>query len=144
MADGCAELIFHYQGTFRELTGRSEKSALSQMHGPSSRYTRYETQQGFGILGVYLYPFAIPQLLSIPAVELSNQAPDLETLFGQDGKLVEENMMQTRTHPERINVVSAFLERQLAGDDKQEPGIRYAIHSIIQSQGQTSIEQLFD
>ena len=98
-ADGCAELLFHYQGTFDEITndGR-EKSALSLIHGPSSEYKRYETNYGFGILGVYLYPYALPGLLSLSSTALSDQTPDLETLFGHEGKELEEQIMLTRTN----------------------------------------------
>lgn len=145
MADGLVELIFHYQGTFDQVTDSgSETSALSLMQGPSSRYTRFETRQGFGIFGVYLYPFAIPQLLAMPSSELSDQAPDVETLFGSEGKQVEEQMLLAQTHSERIKLISAFLRKQLQKQIESELRVYHAIHSIIQSKGQVDIDRVAD
>ena len=48
-------------------------------------FRRFITENSFGIFGVYFYPFALPQLFSIPACELSDQAPDLNSIAGQRG-----------------------------------------------------------
>ena len=144
-ADGCAELLFHYRGTFDEFTKNGqEESALSLIHGPSSHYKRYETQSGFGIFGVYLYPYALPGLLSMPATELSDQSPDLTTLFGQCGKDVEARIMLAHSNQKRLKIVSDFLEARLFGYNQKDPAIFYAIDAIIQSGGSINIMSLAD
>lgn len=144
-ADGCAELLFHYSGTFDELTknGR-ERSALSMIQGPTSQYTRYETHSGFGIFGVYLYPYALPGLLSATSAEISNQAPDLYTLFGRQGKELEEKMMLAHSNHERKRIISSFLERRLFRNEDKDPRVFYSISSIIQTGGCINIFDLAD
>ena len=95
MADGCVEIIFHYKGSFDEITmpGKVEKSFTAGLHGPSQNYRRFTINESFGIFGAYLYPFAIPHLFSIPTSELSDQMPDLASLFSADGKELEEKIM---------------------------------------------------
>ncbi len=85
LADGFAELIFHYKGTFDELTsqGKIERSFTLGIHGQSQNYRRFLIKENFGIFGVYLYPFSIPQFFTLPATELSNEMPGLETLLGE-------------------------------------------------------------
>ncbi len=43
MADGCAELIFHYQGYFKEICrdGKMEKSFTAGLQGPSRNFRRF-------------------------------------------------------------------------------------------------------
>lgn len=142
-ADGCVELLFHYKGTFNELTKNGkEKSALSLLHGPTSQYKMYETQTGFGIFGVYLYPYALPGLLSIASSELSDQTPGLDILFGNKGKDLEGQMMLARTSQERVKIVSSFLEGCFSRYEKQDPAVFYAISSIIQNGGSIDIQRL--
>src|SRR5687768_16270959 len=66
MADGCAELLFHYQGIFDELTesGKTEKSFRSGLSGQSQHFRRFTISENFGIFGVYLYPYAVQDLFS--------------------------------------------------------------------------------
>src|SRR5687768_8817649 len=115
MADGCAEMIFHYKGVFDEITtqGPATSSFLSGLHGPSQNYRRFIADRGFGIFGVYLYPFAIPYLFSLPASELSDQSPDLQSLFGADGSNLEEKIMLASDNRQRVTIMSSFLEKKL-------------------------------
>ncbi len=144
MADGCAEMVFHYKGTFDEITkpGQSERSFLSGLHGPAKNYRRFITKESFGIFGVYLYPFAIPRLLSMPASELSDQMPDLHTLFGIAGREVEEKMILACDNLHRVAVISSFLEKKLSTDNKQQPAFYTVISDIIHTKGLTSVDEL--
>ena len=142
-ADGCVELLFHYKGAFDELTEKGkEKSALSLVQGPSSQYRRYETLNGFGIFGVYLYPYVLPCILPIPSPELSNQALDLFTLMGGKGKEIEDQMMLAGSNDERVRIISNFLEERLSKFNRRDPAVFYAINSIIRSGGSTRIKSL--
>ncbi len=143
MADGCAELVFHYQGTFDELMqeGR-ERSALSLVHGPASRFRRYQSHTGFGIFGIYLYPFTLPMLLSLPTVELTNQVPGLESVIPGIGKTLEEQMILAQTNEERLKIITCFLEKRLTRCHQHDIGIFYAIRSIVEANGRIDVHQL--
>jgi AraC-like DNA-binding protein len=143
MADGCAEMIFHYKGSFDEITvhGQNERSFDAGLHGPSQHYRRFSTNNSFGIFGVYLYPFVIPQLFSIPASELSNQMPDLVSLLGADGRELEEKIIMAETNLQRVAILSFYLEKKLKNTTAQQAVIS-VINELIHSKGSVPIEDL--
>ncbi|HYG40839.1 MAG TPA: helix-turn-helix transcriptional regulator [Cytophagales bacterium] len=145
LADGCSELIFHYKGTFEELTDKENiKQSYSLIHAQSQNFKRFITFENFAIFGVYLYPFAIPQLFSLPSTELSNQLVDLQTLLGNEGGELEEKMMLAGDNLERVKILSSFLENRVKKIKREEPGVFAAINHIINSGGTLSVEKLSD
>jgi len=144
MADGCAEMVFHFKGRFDEIlkTNDSEVSFRSGVHGQSQSFRRFRIDEDFGIFGVYLYPFAVPALFGIPASELSNQMPDLTTLLGQAGTELEERVMLAGDHPERIQIVSEFLRKRIRSHEVREPAVFSVISSVIRSNGLAKIPDL--
>ena len=144
MADGCAEMVFHYKGSFDEITnGKNESSFMAGLHGPSKNFRRFITEESFGIFGVYFYPFALPQLFSIPACELSDQAPDLKTLLGTEGAALEEKIMLAGNNMDRVNIVSSFLNKKITEkNDARLSAIKYIINQIIHSGGLAPVNEL--
>jgi AraC-like DNA-binding protein len=144
MADGCAEMVFHYKGLFDEVTipSRVERSFASGLHGPAKNFRRFSIDESFGIFGVYLYPFAIPQLFSMPASELSDQSPDLPTVLGKDGVELEERIMSAGTNSQRVAIMTSFLEKKLLAGNNGPTAFCSAISNIIQSGGAMSVKEL--
>jgi AraC-like DNA-binding protein len=144
MADGCAELIFHYSGIFDELIKNcsTEKSFSSGLAGQSQQFRRFLIKQNFGMFGVYLYPFAVTQLFSFPGGDVKNQMVDLRSLIGIEADELEEKMFLATDDKSRLKVVVNFLERKLATPKKQPPGVFEAIKYVIQSNGTTKVEEL--
>lgn len=144
MADGCAEMIFHYSGSFDEITrdNKLEKSFLSGLHGPSKNFRRFSTTTGFGIFGVYLYPFAVPLLFDLPTSEISNQMPDLFSILGKEGQYLEEQMMLAPNNSRRTEIISAFFEKKLTKNESSLSGISSAVHLILQNKGVVNIPVL--
>ncbi|OJV16911.1 MAG: AraC family transcriptional regulator [Dyadobacter sp. 50-39] len=144
MADGCAEMVFHFKGRFDEIlkTDEQELSFRSGIHGQSQSFRRFRIGEDFGILGVYLYPFAIPALFGVPATELSNQMPDLTTFLGQAGTELEERVMLAADHPQRIHIIAEFLRKCIRSREVSEPAVFSVIGSVIRSNGLAKIPDL--
>lgn len=143
MADGCAEMVFHYNGIFDEIkNGKREESIAAGLQGPTQHVSRYTIDHGFSMFGVYLFPFAIPQLFSLPATELANQFPDMESLMGVKGKELEEQMMVAEDNMERVKLITSFFENQLSKNRKNEHPVFDAISRIIQTNGLIRVEAL--
>ncbi len=123
MADGCAELIFHYRGHFQEIcrNGKMEKSFTAGLHGPSRNFRRFVINDNFGIFGVYLYPFAVGSLFAIPAAAISNQMPDLVSVLGSEGKELEERINSAPDTNRRVEIVSALLQGKLIKNNARKP-----------------------
>ena len=144
MADGCAEMIFHYKGRFDEFISaeKAEPSFYSGIAGQSPTFRRFIIHEDFGIFGVYLYPFAIPVLFGMPSTELTGQMPDLQTFLGPKENGLEERMMLAADHIERVEIISAFLESLLLKTRTYEPAVFSVINQIIQNKGLTNVREL--
>jgi hypothetical protein len=125
MADGCAELIFHYNGIFDDLIDEvsAGKSFSAGLAGQSQIFRRFLIKQNFGIFGAYLYPFAVSQLFSVAGTAAKNQMIDLKSLLGTEANELEEKVMLAMNNEWRVKIVSEFLERKLIKTQKQPPGV---------------------
>jgi AraC-like DNA-binding protein len=134
IADGCAEMVFHYQSAFEELlTGGAAHNWLSGIHFQTNRYRRFETKESFGIFGVYIYPFAVPCFFNVPADKTSNEMLGLDVFLGREGRELEEKMMIAPCNNKRVEILTAFLENRLLRirlkDDTIAASIKHVIHS---------------
>ena len=144
MADGCVEIVFHYRARFDEVdaVGIATPSALSTIQAQSTRFRRFVARESFGIFGAYLYPYAIPRLFASPAADFTNISPELDDVFGLEGKLLEEEMATALSNADRVGIVSRFLETKLANSRRGIPDIYRAIDSIIHSAADVRIADL--
>jgi AraC-like DNA-binding protein len=143
MADGSAEMIFHYKGTFEELTDEGNiAQAYAMIHAQTQHYRRFVTTESFGIFGVYLYPFTIPQLCRISAAEAADHTPDLHTLFGAEGRQLEEQVLTAPGNTERIHILSAFLRKRLLSGISKETTIHTAIRTLIHNGAHMSVQEM--
>ena len=115
LADCCPEFLFYYKGSFKSINkdNKVENCFRSGIYGQTQSYVQYQVNEDFGIFGVYLYPYTISQLFSLPTSELSDQKPDLKTLCGKDGEMLEERVMLAENNLQRASIVSEFLIKRL-------------------------------
>ncbi|MES2777309.1 MAG: helix-turn-helix domain-containing protein [Bacteroidota bacterium] len=144
MADGCAEMVFHYKAVFDEITSSEniESSFTASLSGPSQVYRRFVTHENFGIFGVYLYPYAIPQMFSIPTTELSNQMPDFGALLGGTGQVLANKIFEASSNAVRVKIMTEFLEKRLHTHEQKERAIVSVIHKIVHSEGVAGVQAL--
>lgn len=140
MADGCVEMVFHYRGLFDEVGEGS--SPVASIQAQSTSFRRFSTRESFGIFGCYLYPFAIPRLFELPAYDFTNISPDLESVFGAEGRYLEDAMVSAADSEERVSVMSAFLISRLHRASRGLPMIHHAVHSVLDANGEIDIANL--
>jgi AraC-like DNA-binding protein len=141
MADGCAELIFHYKGIFRE-PGETGPPFYAGLHAQSQQFRRFITHEPFGIFGAYLYPYAIPLLFGFSAHEATDQMPDMQTLLGQEGRDLEDQMITAPDNSTRVNLITRFLEKRLTHQFSHDEPVFSAIQFVIHSCEVINIRQL--
>ena len=144
MADGCVEMVFHYRSAFDEITPdeRIEASPLASIQAQSTSYRRFVTRESFGIFGAYLYPFAIPRLFGFPASDFTNISPDVASVFGGEGTLLDERMCTAPTNEARIRIVSEFLTGKLNATSRELPSIYQSIHTVLANKGTLTVDSL--
>jgi AraC-like DNA-binding protein len=143
VADGCVEMVFHYQAAFDEIiTDGPAHNWQSGIHFQSNTYRRFETKQSFGIFGAYIYPFAVPYFFNVPSERTSNEMLDLHAFLGNDGKELEEKIMTAPCNNKRAEILSTFLEKRLQNARLKDDTIATSIKHVIHSSGINSVEQL--
>jgi AraC-like DNA-binding protein len=144
MADGCAEIFFHYNGVFDEIRDDNARrqSVCSGIQGPSNHFKRFSIDKGFGMFGIYLYPFAVKQFFSLPVTVLTNQMPDLKTFLGNEGAILEERIMIAGDTGQRVKIIVDFLERKLIKNTSTIHPVFNAIRQILHSKGNLRINEL--
>lgn len=146
IADSCPEFIFYYKGEFSRRTdsSQSEKTLVSGLYGQTQQFSKFTAKNDFGIFGVYLYPYAIPQLFSLPASELSDQSADVKTISGVEGKILEEKIMLASNNVQRVKLVSDFLTARLKNTSQSYSNIFSSIKQILNTDQVISIKSLAD
>jgi AraC-like DNA-binding protein len=142
MADSCAEMVFHYKGVFSDPVEPNAVQSLSILQAPSREHRRYTTNESFGIFGVYLYPFVIPQLSGVSSLELAGKTMSLDLIARCDGKELEELIMLAPSTAARVEILTAFLEKKFASNQTKDTRIQQAIRHVIHTNGANTIEAL--
>lgn len=142
-ANGCAELVFHYRSTFDQLiNGHVQRSSAAAIHAQARKHTRFVVHQNWGIFGCYLYPFALPRLFSFPASDFTDRETDFHSVLGREGRELEEKMLTAGGNERRLQILSHFLEKRLARDQREEPLVFASIGHIINNRGLVNVREL--
>ncbi|WDF53362.1 helix-turn-helix domain-containing protein [Mucilaginibacter sp. KACC 22063] len=145
VADGCAEMVFHYRATFNELTNtKAENAGTSSIQFQTTQYRRFITTESFSIFGAYIYPFAIPYLFNIPSSHTSNLTFDFDTFLGKAGVELEEQIMLAADNFKRAEILSSFFISRLRQNVLKDQRITTAIHDVIHQQCYRTVSQLAD
>lgn len=143
-ADGCVEIVFHYKAAFDEITAadKIEQSFTAGISGQSQKFRRFITRENFGIFGVYLYPYAVPQLFSFSATDVSNQIVSLAELLGKEGAELTEKMLTAIDNTHRTLLISAFLEKRLDRKSERISPVIHAVNQVIHAEELVNVRAL--
>ena len=144
LADNGPEFIFYCKGQFTRYgnLSKDQRTFRAGIYGQTQHFYQFKTESDFGIFGVYLYPYAIQHLFSIPGTELSNENADVNTLLGVEGEILEEKVMLAINHDARVKLVSDFLITKIKKAKNDNPGIVSCIKDVIRHQRLISIPVL--
>jgi AraC-like DNA-binding protein len=133
LPDNCAELIFYCRGDLSIISreGQEGKTFPSGVFGQTQKFRQFKTSRDFHLFGVYLYPFAFKSLFAMPATDLSDGMIDSESLFGIDGKVLEEQVMLARDDERRVELVSSFILRKMKTTPCHEAAFIQQVRSVI-------------
>lgn len=142
-ADGCAELLFHYDGLFDEIVGDEVRGSYAAgLHAQTRKVTRFIVKRNFGIFGCYLFPFAIPKLFSYAASDLTDQTPDLATFLGREGRELEERIMLAGSNGARCSILASYLKQRLEKNRREIPSVSLSIRRMIDFHGLVNVRSL--
>ena len=144
MADVCSEIVFHYKGQHDELlsNGKKIKSFTSGLQGQNNKTRVFSINNGFGIFGAYLYPYAVSLFFNIPAFEFTNQLVSLNELLGQEGNELEEKIILAESNYVRVKILENFFGHKLSQNYNLQLPIFEAIKTIIKTGGPVKVDKL--
>ena len=142
-ADGCTEMVFHYRGVYDQLVdGKQFDSFAAGIVAQTRKFTRFVVNKDWGIFGVYLYPFALTKLFSVPASDFTDQMTEFDAVLGREGSELEERILTAADNLERVSIMTQFLERKLCEVRTNEPRVFGSISHIIETRGLVNVGDL--
>jgi AraC-like DNA-binding protein len=133
LPDNCLELIFYCQGRFSisSSTGEEGNTFTSGVFGHAQKYRQFTTNNDFTLFGVYLYPHSFKMLFDLPANELTDAMVNCETLWGAEGRVLEEKVMLAPDNARRVEIVSTFLLDRIKATESSDSSFMFLVKKII-------------
>lgn len=135
LPDNCVELIFYCKGklAISSAAGDEGSTFTSGVFGQLRSFRQFKTNADFSLFGVYLYPYSVKILFGLPASELIDEKIDTATIWGTEGKMLEEQVMSATTFEARIQYVSEFLLGKLMSLRSYEMSFAQQIKDVTDS-----------
>lgn len=142
--DGCMEMIFHYGDLFRQYLadGSSILQPRAFVFGQVTSPLTIEPTGTTGIFAVRFHPGGFAAFASLPLQEMENTAVPLERLFGDDGLLLEQLVLNRSNVTERISILDSFLLARSGGAEATDQLVQSSVDALLKSNGQMNVDEL--
>ena len=144
LPDGCMEMIFHYGDLYKQYfeDGSSIIQPRSFVFGQITKYIEIAPTGVSGIISARFLPEGITPFINMPVTSLENKAVDIKEIFGDDGKRLEEDVLNANNIDERIKLIEKFLLSKLTEPKTIDAITRSCVEAIFQSHGQIGVVEL--
>jgi AraC-like DNA-binding protein len=144
--DGCMEMIFHYGDLFRQYmeNGGYIVQPRCFVFGQITRPLEIEPSGAIGIFAVRFEPEGFTPFATIPLKQIENRAVSLQEIFGNEGNMLEQQVMAAENNDERLRLIEAFLLNRLTTPQAIDRISRAAVETITELRGQLSVDELSD
>jgi AraC-like DNA-binding protein len=144
--DGCMEFIFHYGDLYQQFfeDGSSLIQPRSFVFGQITKYIEIAPTGKSGIIAARFLPEGLVPFLDMPVASLENKAVDIEKVFGQKGKQLEEKVLAATSHSARMALIETFLLGKLVEPTTIDSITSTCVEVIFQSRGKLDMEEVAD
>jgi len=142
--DGCMEMIFHYGDMYSQYLENGNKLIQPRcfVFGQLTRPLEIEPTGETGIFSVRFHHNGFLPFATMPLKEMENKAVSLEKLFGEDGQIIEQKIIDAKSTIERINLIETFLLNRLKDFKTIDRIVKSTVETILTANGQLSIDEL--
>jgi AraC-like DNA-binding protein len=142
--DGCMEMIFHYGDLYRQYfeDGSSVLQPKSFVFGQITRFLEIEPTGITGTISARFHPDGLLPFIQVPVSDLENKAVSLDELFGDAGRVLEEEVLSKNTNTGRIEIIETFLLSHLQSPHSIDKITKSCVDVILQSNGQLNLIEL--
>jgi AraC-like DNA-binding protein len=99
----------------------AERTAGAVLAGPRSRHVVIDAEEQRSLVEVTFELGGALPLFGVPMSAVRDQLVELEALWGRDGRLLRERLLEVATAQQRLSLVEAVLCARLAGQPKPNP-----------------------
>jgi AraC-like DNA-binding protein len=107
---------------------RMVRNAGAVLAGPHARSTVLDTREQCWLAAIQFRGGGACPFFAIPLTEVRNQVVQLDDLWGRDGKLLRERLLEAPTPRLKFRVFEEMLLQYLA--PKYDPAIQYAVAAL--------------
>ncbi len=132
------ELVF----AFKPLSNHHPGLLSSSIQGQTHHFGQYPAIGFNELFGVSLYPNAIPCFFKLSASELNNRFIGIDTLLGNEGKLLSEAIANATTTENRIKILTDYFKSRLTHPHSEDRHIIQAVKQIKKRKGIVNISDL--
>lgn len=139
--DGTIKLIFHYGDPYNHHSENGKVIPLPKCF-LIGQLTKPYIVEPVGVTGIFIVQFKPNGFLpftSIPIKEMENTAVALDILFGNEGTELANQMVKANATSERIQIIEAFLFKQLTNKKNIDHIVKSTIEAIFSTNGQFSV-----
>lgn len=142
--DGTMKLIFHYGDLYwhHPVDGDRFLQPRCFLIGQLTRPYVVEPEGDTGTFVVRFHPNGFLPFSTIPIKEMENKAVSLNTLYGEEGDKLEEQIMEVASTAQRIEIIEKFLLKRLADTKTIDEIITSTVDTILETKGQISVTEL--
>jgi AraC-like DNA-binding protein len=141
--DGTMKLIFHYGDTYKHHPKNGESIVLPKCF-LIGQLTQPYIVEPLGITGTFVvrfHPNGFLPFTTIPIKEMENTAVSLDKLFGEEGTVIGENILNTKDTTERIKLIETFLLKCLTDKRTIDFVVKSTIETILEANGTFTVNE---
>lgn len=142
--DGCMEMIFHHGDLYRQYLDNKDSIIQPRcfVFGQITAPLEIEPTGETGIFAARFHPDGFLPFASIPLKNLENKAMALEILFGKEGLRLEKEVLEAQNTKQRIESAEKFLAERLTNPKAIDRIIEATVETMLNINGQLSIDEL--
>ena len=142
--DGCMEMIIHYGDLFAQFSadGTATLQPRSFVFGQVTRMLEIAPTGRTGIIAARFHPDGFAPFLNAAIQNFKNRAVPLLEMFGELGRILEQDVLLARSNREQIEIIEHFLISRLPATSHTDTLAKLSVEALIRSKGQLTVAEL--
>jgi AraC-like DNA-binding protein len=142
--DGCMEMIFNLGDLFHQFLrdGKYITQPRSFVFGQITSALEIAPSGRTGIIAARFHPQGFNIFSPVEIRSMDNRAVSLEELYGNRGKLLEQQVLSAGTTENRIEIIESFLTNLLSSPEAIDVLAKTSVELLLNTNGQVPIDKL--
>ena len=142
--DGTIKMIFHYGDLYWHHPTDSDPFLQPRCFiiGQLTRPYIVEPDGDTGTFVVRFHPNGFLPFTTLPLKDLENKPVPLSTIYGETGKILENQILEAQDTETRICLIESFLLEMLRQEDTIDRIVQETVNTLLSVHGQISVTEL--